>query len=64
MLVPNRTYLGLAAHRDRRIYLLYDGGFGPAIEEWRVPYGGSNVPWSVVGSVAVNATMSGSTKMA
>ena len=57
MLRPNRTYLSLSTHSGRRVYVLYDEGDGPEIEEWQVPVGGKNDGWSVVGGVPVNINM-------
>jgi hypothetical protein len=34
---PDRRYLGLASHDDGKIYVQYDQGFGPEMEEWSVP---------------------------
>ncbi|KAF2201714.1 hypothetical protein GQ43DRAFT_370768 [Delitschia confertaspora ATCC 74209] len=61
LLKRNRTYLNLAAaHQDNRVYVVYDEGEGPVIEEWNVPQGGYNAGdaqgWSVLGTVAVNGT--------
>jgi hypothetical protein len=34
---PEATYLSLASHGDAKIYVMYDQGNGPLIEEWTVP---------------------------
>jgi hypothetical protein len=33
----NRRYLGLASHDNGKVYVQYDQGLGPEIEEWSVP---------------------------
>lgn len=51
LLKPNRTYLGLSTTSasnltffDQRVYVLFDEGAGPQVEEWQVPAsGGINV---------------------
>lgn len=59
---PGRAYLALANTltsldaADQRIYVLYDDGAGPAIEERQVPPGGQHADWKVLGSVPVNVT--------
>ncbi|KAF2733135.1 hypothetical protein EJ04DRAFT_553597 [Polyplosphaeria fusca] len=53
---PNRSYLGLASHNDGRMYILYDAGDGPQIDEWQVPDNDEHIAWSVVGPVPVNNT--------
>lgn len=59
---PGRAYLALANSLtssdavDQRVYVLYDDGAGPAIEEWQVPPGGQHADWKVLGSVPVNVT--------
>ncbi|KAK0643830.1 hypothetical protein B0T16DRAFT_459931 [Cercophora newfieldiana] len=64
LLKPNRTYLGLATTSDssltfsgQRVYVLFDEGAGPQVEEWEVPAsGGLNTaeqsgPWKLRGEV-------------
>ncbi|SPO06374.1 uncharacterized protein DNG_09063 [Cephalotrichum gorgonifer] len=64
LLRPDRTYLDLSAtmagnltSADDRVYVLFDGGNGPEIEEWQVHAGESgssgdpNEPWELLGSV-------------
>ncbi|KAK0620525.1 hypothetical protein B0T14DRAFT_497038 [Immersiella caudata] len=66
LLKPNRTYLGLAttsasslSFADQRVYVLFDEGAGPQVEEWEVPAsGGTNIggppqngPWRLRGAV-------------
>lgn len=61
-LAQNRTYIGLANtltslnSDDQRVYVLFDGGTGPEIEEWQVPPGAQHAQWKVLGSVPVNVT--------
>jgi hypothetical protein len=47
LLKPNRTYLGLSTtsasnltFSDQRVYVLFDEGAGPQVEEWEVPASG------------------------
>lgn len=71
LLRPGRTYLDLAAASASnltfvgdRVYVLFDGGDGPEIEEWGVPASGEgnedgqNGPWGLIGSVPTTATSS------
>ncbi|KAK1753797.1 hypothetical protein QBC47DRAFT_387152 [Echria macrotheca] len=66
LLKPNRTYLGLASTSasnltfvDQRVYVLFDEGAGPQVEEWGVPASGGlniaqqNGPWNLLGSVPI-----------
>jgi hypothetical protein len=70
LLRPNRTYLGLATTSasnltfdDNRVYVVFDEGNGPEVEEWQVPAsggsngrrGGQNGPWTRLGSVPITA---------
>ncbi|EJT74826.1 hypothetical protein GGTG_08664 [Gaeumannomyces tritici R3-111a-1] len=60
---PGRTYLDLAAPQpdglanttpsSGRVYVLFDAGDGPEVEEWEAPDGGTDAAWKVVGSVSV-----------
>ncbi|KAI0528332.1 hypothetical protein GGR58DRAFT_529053 [Xylaria digitata] len=51
LLQSNRTYLGLAStvtsfdSEDQRVYVLFDAGNGPEIEEWEVPPRAQNANW-------------------
>ncbi|KAJ8133256.1 hypothetical protein O1611_g360 [Lasiodiplodia mahajangana] len=51
LLKAPRTYLGLANTvssldpEDQRVYVLFDGGDGPEIEEWQVPPGSRDADW-------------------
>ncbi|KAI0193475.1 hypothetical protein F4808DRAFT_475344 [Astrocystis sublimbata] len=62
VLQQNRTYLGLANTlssldpEDQRVYVLFDAGGGPEIEEWQVPPGAQNADWKVLGTVPVAIT--------
>ncbi|KAI3327054.1 hypothetical protein HD806DRAFT_485891 [Xylariaceae sp. AK1471] len=62
LLQANRTYLGLANtltsldSEDQRVYVLFDGGNGPEIEEWQVPPGAQNADWKVLGRVPATLT--------
>ncbi|KAK5659432.1 hypothetical protein OQA88_633 [Cercophora sp. LCS_1] len=64
LLKPGRTYLSLdttaatnLTFTDQRVYVLYDAGNGPAIEEWQVPpsggasTAGQNGGWKSLGGV-------------
>ncbi|KAK4442082.1 hypothetical protein QBC34DRAFT_419271 [Podospora aff. communis PSN243] len=64
LLKPNRTYLGLAttsasnlSFSDQRVYVLFDEGTGPQVEEWEVPASGGvkveeqNGPWKLRGAI-------------
>ncbi|KAI0975671.1 hypothetical protein F4678DRAFT_483931 [Xylaria arbuscula] len=59
LLHDNRTYLGLASTvtsfdtEDQRVYVLFDAGDGPEIEEWEVPLGAQGANWEVLGKVPV-----------
>ncbi|KAI0537000.1 hypothetical protein GGR58DRAFT_502728 [Xylaria digitata] len=59
LLQENRTYLGIANTitslnpEDQRVYVLFDAGDGPEIEEWQVPPGAQNADWRVLGIVPV-----------
>ncbi|KAI6357976.1 hypothetical protein MCOR25_007490 [Pyricularia grisea] len=60
---PGRKYLGLAAPQpdglanstpsSGRVYVLFDAGDGPEVEEWQAPRGGTDAAWEVIGSVPV-----------
>ncbi|TGJ84592.1 hypothetical protein E0Z10_g4170 [Xylaria hypoxylon] len=62
ILQSNRTYLGLANTltsfdpEDQRVYVLFDAGDGPEIEEWEVPSGAQNANWKVRGTIPVAFT--------
>lgn len=62
LLHANRTYLGLADtvtslnSSDQRVYVLFDDGDGPKIEEWQVPTGSQDADWKVLGTVEVSLT--------
>ncbi|KAI0202362.1 hypothetical protein F4808DRAFT_468508 [Astrocystis sublimbata] len=64
LLQPDRIYLGLANTltsmdaEDQRVYVLFDDGDGPGIEEWQVPPGAQNAEWKVIGKVPVMPTES------
>jgi hypothetical protein len=68
LLRPDRTYLGLATtsasnltFEDNRVYVAFDQGNGPEVEEWQVPPSGGtsgrrtgqNGPWTRLGSVPI-----------
>lgn len=59
LLKPDRVYLGLSSTlnslsaTNQRVYVLFDGGDGPEIEEWQVPEVSDNAKWKVLGSVPV-----------
>ncbi|KAH8896042.1 hypothetical protein GQ53DRAFT_792454 [Thozetella sp. PMI_491] len=66
LLKPDRTYLGLTSTSasnltfvDDRVYVLYDEGHGPAVEEWQVPTSGGadttgqNGEWKLLGGVPI-----------
>ncbi|KAI0886488.1 uncharacterized protein GGS22DRAFT_198913 [Annulohypoxylon maeteangense] len=66
LLLPDRTYLGLATtsasnltFADNRVYVLYDEGNGPEVDEWQIPTSGDsnitgqNGPWTRLGSVRI-----------
>lgn len=66
LLRPNRTYLGLTTtsasnltFTDDRVYVLFDEGNGPEVEEWQIPpSGGSSIKgqngaWTRLGSVSI-----------
>ncbi|KAI0140003.1 hypothetical protein F4776DRAFT_677254 [Hypoxylon sp. NC0597] len=67
LLLPDRTYLGLATTSasnltfvGNRVYVLYDEGNGPEVEEWQIPssgdssVSGQNGPWTRLGRVPIN----------
>ncbi|GAW20965.1 hypothetical protein ANO14919_104780 [Xylariales sp. No.14919] len=62
LLQENRTYLGLANTmtaldpEDQRVYVVFDAGDGPEIEEWQVPPGAQNAEWKVLGAIPVVLT--------
>ncbi|KAI0113933.1 hypothetical protein GGR51DRAFT_556431 [Nemania sp. FL0031] len=62
LLKAPRTYLGLANTvsslnpEDQRVYVLFDAGDGPEIEEWQVPPGAQNADWRVLGPVPTTIT--------
>lgn len=69
LLKPGRTYLDLAAGSTSnltfvgdRVYVLFDEGDGPEIEEWGVPASGEgnedgqNGSWELIGNVPTEAT--------
>lgn len=33
----NRTYLALLSHGDAKVYVMFDEGDGPEVEEWAMP---------------------------
>jgi hypothetical protein len=47
LLKENMTYLALASHQDGSVYVMYDQGNGPQIEEWKVPTV-SGDPWDSI----------------
>jgi hypothetical protein len=51
--IGSRKYLGLTSHDDGRVYVQYDKGAGPEMEEWAVPQT-SVQQWTLVGKVNVN----------
>ena len=64
LLKSGRTYLGLATTSasnltfvDQRIYVLFDEGKGPQVEEWEIPVSGGvnaaeqNGAWKLLGEV-------------
>ncbi|KAK3358233.1 hypothetical protein B0T25DRAFT_541205 [Lasiosphaeria hispida] len=66
LLKPDRTYLGLTTTSasnltfvDQRVYVLFDGGTGPQVEEWQIPTSGGavktgqNGPWKLLGNVPI-----------
>lgn len=68
LLKPNRTYLGLTTTSasnltfvDDRVYVLYDEGRGPAVEEWQIPSSGEsnktgqNGEWKLLGNVPITS---------
>jgi len=55
---PNTTYLSLAAMNDREtevgtVYVMFDSGAGPQIEEWTVPQRAGD-PWITSRKVTVD----------
>jgi hypothetical protein len=55
---PNTTYLALAAMSDRvtgigNVYIMFDVGHGPQVEEWTVPQRAGQ-PWVTVKNVTVD----------
>jgi hypothetical protein len=49
----NATYLALTSHGDAKVYVMFDLGNGPLIEEWTVPrYSGDK--WGAVRNVSTN----------
>lgn len=68
LLKPGRTYLDLASASasnvtsgDDRVYVLFDEGGGPDIEEWGVPAGqgdggGGSQDWKMIGRVPTTET--------
>ncbi|TLS21589.1 uncharacterized protein PpBr36_10132, partial [Pyricularia pennisetigena] len=60
---PSRTYLALAAPQpdglanstpsSGRVFVLFDAGDGPQVEEWQAPRGGTDAAWEVIGPVPV-----------
>ncbi|KAI1121625.1 hypothetical protein F5Y10DRAFT_282351 [Nemania abortiva] len=62
LLQANRTYLGLTSTvsslhlNDQRVYVLFDAGDGPEIEEWQVPPGAQNANWKILGRVPTTLT--------
>jgi hypothetical protein len=55
LLKPNRTYLGLASTDvgrlpldNQRVYVMFDQGAGPQVEEWEFP------SWKLLGEVPIN----------
>ncbi|KAI9711792.1 MAG: hypothetical protein M1820_001937 [Bogoriella megaspora] len=53
LLKPDTTYLALASHNDGRIYVMFDPGTGPEIEEWTVPSLSGNA-WTGVRNVTTS----------
>ena len=37
VLKPKRSYLALSSHDDGKIYVMFDAGDGPQIEQWAMP---------------------------
>lgn len=69
LLKPNRTYLGLATTSasnltfvGQSVYVLFDEGAGPQVEEWRVPSSGGyntaeqNGVWNLLGNVPIEGS--------
>jgi hypothetical protein len=52
---PNRKYLGLAAHDDGKVYVQYNQGLGPEMEEWQAPRTAFE-EWSMTGKINMNKT--------
>jgi len=67
LLKPKRTYLSVATTSasnltfvDQRVYVLYDEGKGPIMEEWQIPDSGRSIPtpgqggnWKLRGEVPI-----------
>ncbi|KAF2258902.1 hypothetical protein CC78DRAFT_476888 [Lojkania enalia] len=53
LLIPDRTYVSLASVANGTIFVLFDAGDGPELEQWKAPSGGTHSGWKVVGSVPV-----------
>jgi len=50
LLKKDTMYLALASHRNGSVYVLFDQGNGPQIEQWTVPLV-SGDPWTTVQNV-------------
>ncbi|KAF2108890.1 hypothetical protein BDV96DRAFT_652495 [Lophiotrema nucula] len=53
----DRTYVGLSSHSDGSVYVMFDGGDGPEMEEWTVPKRAGSGGWQLRGTVPINTTI-------
>ena len=50
----DRKYLGLSGTQgDNKLYVIFDAGDGPEIEQWEMTLFSNEDPWKVVGKVPV-----------
>jgi len=52
LLKEGREYTDLASHEDGKVYVMFDQGDGPEIEEWTVPISTAET-WTVARNVTV-----------
>ncbi|KAK3723043.1 hypothetical protein LTR37_002189 [Vermiconidia calcicola] len=53
VLKPKRDYLALSSHNDGKVYVMFDAGDGPQIEQWTVPQFSGQM-WEHVSPVTIN----------
>jgi hypothetical protein len=54
LLKLGRSYLALASHDDGRVYVMFEQGNGPEIEEWTVPATENDGPWTFARNVPLD----------